>query len=262
MSSVKWTNTQLDALCKENKIKGYSKLKKDDKVAKLKEAGIDLTLSEPAKPKKSGEKAKPAKAKDADEESKEPPKRASKPRVEKIDKKLVKAIDLNNYTEFLTDHKEDLTYFEVIELLKEDIEAFVKEADNDECADFVDKFGALIAISYQRSHKNSKLSSKEDAEIYKILLIDLFLHKEDVLKVLYKAVVKLHAKLQKPPVEKKPKKAESNKKVKIVEAPNDDSDEDGKGSDSEEIEFERDDDDEVEEDDVGKQPYVDSEDEL
>ncbi len=263
MSSVKLTNHQLDALCKENGLKGFSKLKKDEKVAKLIEAGVELPLAEstsPAKAKKSAEKSagkKPVQG-TAKEESKVEVKKATKPRVEKLDKKLVKFVDLNKYAEVFTDHKEDLTYAEVVKLLKEDIEAFVKEVDDKECAIFVDKFGALSAIKYQRSHKNSKLSSKDDAEIYKILLLDLFLNGEDVLSALFKAAVKLHAKLQKPPTEKKTKKPA--KKVILVDAPEDDEEEDDIGCDqSEDEQAEQVEEvDEVEED----QTYIESEDEL
>ena len=198
MASEKMTNQELDALCKQNGIKGYSKLKKADKIAKLEEAGVKILAdAEASKVKKAGSKAKAAETKE---------KKAAKPRVEKLDKKLIKHINLDNYKEQLMDFKEEVTHAQVIDMLNEDIKSFVDEANHLECVSFVDKFGALAAISYQRKNKNSKLSSKKDDEIYKILLLDAFLNKPEVLSSLVKAVEKVRVKLHKPAPEKKTKK--------------------------------------------------------
>ncbi len=268
MSSVNLTNPQLNALCKENGIKGYSKLKKDEKIAMLTEAGVELFNQESSaasKTKKSGEKSSEKKvskatSKNETDKSKESVKKETKPRVEKLDKKIVKSIDLTKYTEILTDHKEELTYSEAINYLKDDIEEFVNTVDEKECAEFVNKFGALVAINYQRSHKNSKLSSKDDAEIYKILLLDLFLNREGVLLSLFKSFTKLHATLLKPPAEKKQKK--TSKKVVRVNPPDEDEDEDEtvENNNVRDADEEADDNCEVEEDDIGEE-YVNSDDE-
>lgn len=217
MDLSKQTNDQLNALCKQNGIKGYSKLKKDDKIAKLVEAGVSNT-SEPVA--KKAAKSKKSETKEVKE------KKTAKPRVEKLDKKLAKAIDLEKYNDQLADYKEDITIAEILELLKSDIEVFVNEADEKECAELVDKYGALTALVYQRANKNSKLSLLNgEAEVYKILLLHLIMTNEKVSEALVKSVKKFHAKLLKPAVEKKPKKADS-KKVTKVKGPEDDDDED------------------------------------
>lgn len=218
MDFSKQTNDQLNALCKQNGIKGYSKLKKDDKIALLVESNVKVASTSSVK--------KVTKATKKTEEKEVKEKKATKPRVEKLDKKLAKSIDLDKYKDVLSEQKEEWTVSDISNLLKSDIELFVQAADNREIAELVDKFGALIAITYQRTHKNSKLSAKEDEEIYKILLLHLFLTNEKALDALVKAVRKFHAKLLKPVVEKKTKKVGAAKKVTKVDEPNEDEEED------------------------------------
>lgn len=215
------TKGALFVICKDNNIKVTQKLKKDEIIAKLNENGITSATKDSSDSKEAQE---PTKAKAKSKAKKPTEKAETKPRVEKIDKKLAKAIDLLKYDQKLLEEKEEPTREFVLELLKTDIEEFVKTSDVGEIAEFVDKFGALTAINFQRKNKNSKLSSKTDDEIYRILILALFLNEEKAIDALVKAVKKHYTKLHKPVVEKK--KAVPKTKLAKVEVPSDNEEDD------------------------------------
>ncbi len=187
MSFSKMTKEQLNALCKANGIRGYSKLKKEQIIEKLNDAGV-----QPAE-----------QTNNADTNTKKITKEKVA-RVEKLDKKILKAFDTDKYNEVLMEYKEEPSQEQIKKLIAEDLKSFLDNADISDIIDYVNKFGALTPILYQRANKNSKLSTKTDEDIYRILVHFIFDVDDKATTPLIKHILKLYAKAKKPaPVVKK-----------------------------------------------------------
>lgn len=199
MSFKSMTRDQLSALCKQNGIKGYSKLKKDELITKLNEAGVKPADKASDDVKKATKKTKTEKT---------PEKKPEKPIKEKLDKKIVKSLNPENYKVLLEEFKEAPEQKEVLEMVHSDLSALIDEADWMECRHIVDKYGAIKALlEYIEMHNKSKLLKTSEEEIYKMLLLHLYMNNDKLMESIVKSFVKYYEKLNKPEAPKKVSKA-------------------------------------------------------
>jgi hypothetical protein len=219
MTFENMTKDQLAELCKANGIKGYSKLKKNEVIKMLRDKNIQEVEVE-AKPKEK----KPSK-KEAT-----PVDKKSKPRVEKLDKKLLKNLKPENYKDAIQDRKEDPDTKYVMNLVCDDLQKCIDECDVKDHQQFVDKYGSLTALlEYVKLHPKFDIREVSEKEVYKMLVLHLFLANEKIAEALVKTFAKYHAKLHKEPVKKesaKKPKADKVTKVKEVKKPKEDETED------------------------------------
>jgi hypothetical protein len=213
------TQPELSVLCKAHGLKNYSKLKKDERIKLLEEAGVENDKTASVVKSKKASKASASAGADESNDSKESKeskestdsKKSKKsdtpsvPRKDSVNRKLAKSFNAEKYNAALLKFKEEISVRDILCMLEADIKEFVNSIDPTEAAEFVNKFGIMTVLNFQRAHKNSKLSSKEDNEIYKTLLLYLFVTNEKALDLLVKQVRKEHSKLLNPPAEKKAK---------------------------------------------------------
>lgn len=230
LSSMK--KSDLGAMCKARNLKNYSKLKKDDMIAMLVEAGVKNV---PAEKSKSGTKKGSAATSNA------------KPRFVNLATKLEKFVDLEKYRATIANYTEETSDEEILELLKDDITEFISSDDveAEDYAKYIDKYGGVkAAYEYAVANPKSKIEKLTLEEYYKKLAVFVYGTDSDVTKNLIKKVRKLvvsinKEKEKKEAATKKPATKKSSKKSK------DESDDEKKASDDEEEEEEE----EEEEDD-------------
>lgn len=259
MDLEKMTNPELKQLCKDNKIKNYSKHPKDKLIEVLVEAGIKNVPSKTETKSKS--KAKVGKVTGEASTSKAPP----KPRVESIAKKLERFITLDDYKVRLGELSKNAIDDDIEALIMDDVKSFIKSesVNKDDLARYIDKYGPIKAVAlYLKSGKSATLKDLSEESINEKLAY--FIYKTDVttyaniIKKFRKYLVKLHTvvevKVPKVKVVKagakpsKPKSfkddAEASDDDDNDEAEDDDNDEDDKDEDNDEEEDEDEEDEE------------------
>ncbi len=202
---------QINEILKKRGIKGFSKLNKQQKIERI---IMDGYPNESLGVAKSSDKKDRSIKKDETSSEK-------KKRVLKLNEKLLKSIKMDDYNDIFNEHKEEMSSEDILKMFKSYIEEFIDSASNEEREFFIKKCGdAYTTLSYIRENKNSKLSSKSNEEVSKILSTYLMLKYETVNNKLISSARKHHAKLLK------------NKK-EVLKFKNDDDSEDEEEDDDE-----------------------------
>lgn len=142
----------LNILCKNNKIKGISKMKKDEKIAALN--ALDKTTMNSSL--EIIQVVKPGSKPDAKSVVKSGSK-VVKPKSSTLDKEFDKYIKLtDNHKAKLSESKEDLTMQDFVDLVKEDILKLAAELNIKETKKYVDSYGCIKAIIEYNSNKVNK----------------------------------------------------------------------------------------------------------
>jgi len=228
MDLNKLTNDKLNVLCKDNKIKGYSKLKKAEKIEKLREIGVTNFDEESVEKsvKNSLNELPSKKTKVVKKEKKElvevKEKKETKPRNEKLDKKIIKLFDEDRYKNNLLELKEEPSRAYVLNMLSNDITKFIDKSSDKEIREVVDKFGVSSLISYQKAKKDQRLFDKSEQEIYKILALYLVMNDPLASDPLIKVVIKAYHRIIKSSAEDFKIKKVPKKEVKRIDPPKED----------------------------------------
>jgi hypothetical protein len=263
MSNKKVTHATLDSLCKANKIKGYSGKKLDEKKALLTAKGINYELAESKEATVSKPKNPTTK------------RLTTSDRSNKLDKKLLEFIKIDNYTSELTDFKEELSNSKILTLIKKDILLFVNSLSLNDYESYVDKYGLLKLLKeYEDCHKTNILSFSYE-EIYKMLLSHILTTDNKSTEALcknitkyYNSLVKVNAKSGTKPNTKSKTKPVKPKKLEIKEVGENDDDEEDDDEDDDEDEDNEDgdneDEDEINENEENEinNAYRDSDDDM
>jgi hypothetical protein len=161
MDLSKLSKINLQSMCKEREIKGYSKLKKEDLITMLVKHGVENTPDIP----------------DTKESSLKKP-REVKPRMEKLSKKLEKSLSVDDYkTELdkLTEESEDK---DILVLIQDKVDEFItsEELTAADFKKYVDEYGVMDAL-VEYLVIQPKVSKLTADEIYNKLAV--FLYKKD-----------------------------------------------------------------------------------
>jgi hypothetical protein len=212
--------------CKEQGIKNYSKLKKDDLIAALEESGIKNTYVEV--PKK---------------EKKETAKKATKPRLDKLTKKLEKFSTMETYKKEISLLKEDVADEDLLDIVTESMKNFII-SDSISAVDYnkyVNSYGAIKAlVEYMGSPDSVDISSFTEEKVYETLAHYIYYKDTEITGTLYKKIRKLIATNNKV---KKPSKKVAKYVEEVSEEDDDDEDDEEEDDDAEAL----DDDDGLEE---------------
>ena len=254
MDLEKMTNPELKQLCKDNKIKNYSKYTKDKLIEVLVEAGIKNV------PSKTETKAKSKAKVDKVTSEASAPKSPPKPRVESIAKKLERFITLDNYKVRLGELSKNAIDDDIEALIMDDVKSFIKSesVNKDDLARYIDKYGPIKAVAlYLKSGKSATLKDLSEESINEKLAY--FIYKTDIttyaniIKKFRKYLVKLHTvvevKVPKAKVVKAGAKPSKSKTFKDDAEASDDEDEDQDDEDDEDDKDEDNDEEEEEEED-------------
>jgi hypothetical protein len=194
--------------CKEQGIKGYSKMKKDELISTLEESGIANTYVEV--PKK---------------EKKETVKNAnSSPRLDKLSKKLERFSTLDLYKNELNKFDESVADEDLLDLVTESMKSFII-SDSIEHADYkkyVNTYGPIKSlVEYNASPDSEDLVSSTEEQIYKTLATHIYYSDTEITSTLYKKIRKLIA------ANNKAAKKPSKKVNKYIEEVDEESDNEG-----------------------------------
>ena len=199
--------------CKEQGIKGYSKMKKDELISTLEESGITNTYVEA--PKK---------------EKKETVKKAnSSPRLDKLSKKLERFSTLDLYKNELNKFDENVADEELLDLVTESMKSFIisDSVDHADYKKYVNTYGPIKAlVDYNATPDSEDLASSTEEQIYKTLATHIYYNSDpEITNTLYKKIRKLIV-VNNKAANKSSKKV--NKYVEEVseESDNDDNDDD------------------------------------
>jgi hypothetical protein len=223
------TKPELLEVCKKVGLKNCSKLKKQDIIDKLDEAGVKKTQAEPVK--KVSAKGK-KKVQDDSTSS-------AKPRVDSLSQKLAKYIDVNDFEEEIKKLTPESTEEDALVIVQKEVDEFINNDDltYEDYRKYIDKHSpGPIEVQKSIADANKKLNIKDLSieEIYKKLAV--FYYKTDmaVKSALLKKILKRSVTLNKPKKVAEPKAKSSKKTTKSKKEP------------EEEEEEEEDDDDEKE----------------
>jgi hypothetical protein len=234
------TKNMLTTLCKQNGIKNYSKMKKDQLIELLEENKVKIpntTENSPEKKSKATTKAKP---------------KENKQRFEKLDKKLAKAIDTEEYMDNLKDFKETIPEIDVKILLEKEIKDFINSdtLKEEDYKKYVDSKGfAVVLVDYLKSNKTDKLKGLTVEQLYKLLASFIYNDDTDVIGPLVKKFQKCVVTLNKPPKETKSKSKKPSEKKATKGGSKKKSDESESSDDSLSIKIDSGSDEEEEEED-------------
>lgn len=223
----KMNKSDLVTLCKENSLKKYSKLSKEELFHLLVGANVKFVNGPDSEPS-SSKKVKAATAS---------PKKIREPTMKE---KLNKYMALDEYKEELAKFNEDVTDEEIIKLISPNIAKFIEGDDvtDDDRRKYVIKYETAKAVveyttsADKKQIKIDKISSTE--ELYKVLAE--FIYKSDM--VIYSGIVskfKKHVvslyRAKKPAAAPKSKGKAKSKKEDDSEPESDDSDDESEKGD-------------------------------
>lgn len=219
--------------CKEQGIKGYSKMKKDELISALEESGIKNTYVEA--PKK---------------EKKETVKRATTTtRLDKLSKKVEKFSTLDRYKNELNKFDENATDEDLLDIVTESMKSFIisDSVDHVDYKKYVNTYGPIKAlVDYNASPDAEDLKACSEEQIYKTLATYIYYNSDpEITSTLYKKIRKLIAANNK--AAKKPSK-KVNKYVEEVDEESEDDDDEEEDVDEEEVNADEESDDEEEDD--------------
>ncbi len=198
MDLTKKKKSDLTAMCKERKLKDYSKLKKEELIELLVKDGVKHVVEE--KPKKEKEESE------------------KKPRFEGLEKKLASYIDLSKYKEEILKLDVNAPDKEFVNLFKDEYADFLESREEEDYKRYVDKYGGVKAIvEYLTLPKHEKISKLSVEELYKVLALYVFGKDTAVYSVLLKKARKVITdaeKAEKKEKEKKEKEAKAKSSPK------------------------------------------------
>lgn len=203
------TKQELLDECKKRGVKGCSKKTKPEIISVLKQ-----NETQPPEEKKEPVSTSVKKSKEK-KSKKEPVEKETKPRVEKIDKRLAKELaalveKTPALTEFKTEAgKTDVPADLILTTFSTEMTTFVDAQETSECKEFVDKFGALTLANYMKTEKDSNLWKASEEEFYKTLIKFLFRTNEKAMEPILKSVRSAHTKATNPDAGKKKSKKSS-----------------------------------------------------
>jgi hypothetical protein len=213
MDLTNMKKAELMKQCKEQGIKGYSKMKKEELIATLEESGITNTYVEV--PKK---------------EKKETVKKTAIPRLDKLSKKLEKFTTAETYKNKLTNFTEDVADEDLMDIITEGMKNFIisDTLDYTDYKKYVTTYGPIKAlVEYNASTDSEDLSSYSEEQIFKILATYIYNKDAEIALTLNKKIRKLivaNNKVKKP----------SKKVTTYVESSEDDAASDNDDDDDEE----------------------------
>ena len=239
MNLSKMTKIQLLEVCKQKKIDKVSKLTKNDIIEKLVKSGIKNVTVE-SKTKKSP-----------------PVKKETKPRLEKIDKKLANTITQDKYKSILSELSSDVSDKELVDLIKKNYDEFLETLTMDDYTKYVDTYGAIkLYTEYVKSASALDLTKLSANKIYETLAKFLLSTDESLYAPALKKMRKMLETIHKPSKTstKKSSKPNKGKKSKKNEDNDEDEEEPDEDVDNEEDEVaEEEEDDNEEEDEVAEE---------
>lgn len=190
-------------LCKTNGVKGYSKLKKEELIIKLVEAGVENVTDVPVI-----------------SVEKEKTKIITKPRIEKLNKKLEKYISCEDYKESLFALTEDVSDDTLLELIKEKTDAFIisDTVTSIDYKKYVDDYGVMKAVvELLVKTPKTALAKMSGEQIYSALALFLYEKDTDVFEIVLKKLKKFTLTLHKVEKPEKIVKANKSQKLKVEE---------------------------------------------
>ena len=216
--------------CKEQGIKNYSKLKKDDLIAVLEEIGIkNIHVEAPKKEKKETSK-----------------KTTSKPRLDKLSKKLEKFSTMDSYKNEISQFNEDVADEDLLDIVTESMKNFIisDSVTSIDYNKYVNSYGAIKAlVEYTKSPEYKDITSLDEDKLYETLAKFIYYKDTEITGTLYKKIRKLIAVNNKV---KKPSKKVA-KYVEEVSEEDDDNEEDDEDNEDDNSTEALDDDDGLEE---------------
>lgn len=242
MDLNKLKKTELQTMCKDKGLTKYLKKPKADLIVILVEAGVKNVISD-------------------DKSDVKVVKKTTKPRLENINKKLEKFVNIDDYKEELSKYKEDVDDDTLYKIVEDDINNFVKSdtLSKEDYAKVVDKYGAIKLISeYGLKKLLTKCENGSEDKMYKELFTYYYNHhKKDedntknISNLLIKKVRKYVVTLCKPKKETDKSKANKTSKSKPVKKSKKEAEEteEEEDDDSADEDYVPDEDDEEEEDD-------------
>jgi len=222
--------------CKEQGIKGYSTMKKEELISTLEESGIKNTYVEV--PKK---------------EKKEAIKKTTKPRLDKLSKKLEKFVTMETYKNELSKFNEDVADEDLLDIVTESMKNFIisDSVDDVDYRKYVTTYGPIKAlVEYLASPDAENINTFTEQEMFEKLAVYIYFKDTEITGTLYKKIRKLIATNSKG---KKPIK----KTTKYIEEPSDEESDDASEAEADD---DNDDNDDVD-DDVGDDDEADDSDE-
>lgn len=237
MDLSKQKKEYLLGMCKTKNIKGYSKLKKEELIEALVNAGIQnvpevavTKVKSPKTPSKASSSVSTPEAAESADESSPEIKKVSKLRIEKLSKKLEKSIVCDTYKDRLTKYTE-IDDESALIFVKDVSVSFMTSVTCDDYKKYVDTYGVVNAlVGLLKESPTTDLTGTSD-DIYEALAE--FVYKSDTL--VYDGAVKKVKKyvetLLKPSKETKEVKADKSKKT--IEKPDHDDDQEESSEDDE-----------------------------
>jgi hypothetical protein len=175
MDLSKMKKSELSEICKSNGIKQYSKKKKEEM--------IDMILDKTNITNVSSEVTKDSKVKiekNSDSATVSPIKE-TKPRFEKLSKKLERSIVVDSYKDSLVKFADDVADDEIQQLFQDKVDAFINSdsLEDEDYKKYVDAYGAIKALNeYLISNKPSTLNGLSVEKLY--ILLAKFIYNNDV----------------------------------------------------------------------------------
>lgn len=221
MDFSKLSKDDLVKIAKQNKVSNYSGLKKDefvDLISKVEKLSIPDVVQE--KLDKAAEKSASKKGKKPKSDS--PP----KPKSEKLDKKLAKFVNLEDYKDALLKYidAEEPSDEELLEIVSEKVSEFVSTITKEDYKKYVDTYGTIKLILEYASKNKIALSKITEEQLYEKLGLFLYDKDENINKALVEKIRKYIQKLKK--ADEKLKKAGSSSTSKTSKKTKKNEDED------------------------------------